>query len=82
MAQFGEHSSDGSQQWHRTVIVLDLAVWTRTASNEPSVSVTTWRLRPFTFLATSNPRGPPLSVVFTLWLSMMPADGVGLRPTA
>src|SRR6266487_935219 len=52
------------------------------AFDEPSVSVTTWRLRPFTFLAMSNPRGPPLSVVFTLWLSMMPADGVGLRPTA
>jgi hypothetical protein len=30
----------------------------------------------------SNPRGAPLSVVFTLWLSMMPADGVGFRPTA
>src|SRR5690349_25021277 len=28
----------------------------------------------------SKPRGPPLSVVFTLWLSMMPADGVALRP--
>src|SRR2546430_16773922 len=32
------------------------------------------------FLAPSTPRGPPLSVVFALWLSMMPADGIGLRP--
>ncbi|MFT4795038.1 MAG: hypothetical protein ACI9ZM_003210 [Paracoccaceae bacterium] len=24
----------------------------------------------------SKPRGPPLSVVFTLWLSMMPAEGL------
>src|SRR6266566_8928904 len=24
VAQFGEHSSDGPQQWHRTVIILDI----------------------------------------------------------
>src|SRR5207344_2940453 len=59
-----------------------LAACTCTASNKPSVSVTMWRFRPFTFLPASNPHGPPLSVVFTLWLSMIPAEGVRLRPSA
>jgi hypothetical protein len=33
-----------------------------------------------TFLPASNPRGPPLSVVFTDWLSMTPAVGLAARP--
>jgi hypothetical protein len=36
------------------------------------VSVTIWRLRPLTFLSASYPRGPPLWVVLTDWLSMTP----------
>jgi hypothetical protein len=31
-------------------------------------------------LPTSQPRGPPLSVALTDWLSMTPADGLGSRP--
>jgi hypothetical protein len=31
-------------------------------------------------LPASNPRGPPLSVVFTDWLSMTPAVGLASRP--
>jgi hypothetical protein len=31
-------------------------------------------------LPASNPRGPPLSVVFTDWLSITPALGLGSRP--
>ena len=46
-------------------------------SGAPWADLRMWRLRPFTFLPASNPRGPPLSVVFTDWLSMMPADGLG-----
>ena len=38
------------------------------------------RLRPFTFLPPSKPRGPPCSVIFALWLSMIAALGVGSRP--
>jgi hypothetical protein len=49
---------------------------------KPAVSVTMWRLRPLTFLAASQPRGPPLSVVLTDWLSMTPADGLASRPAA
>src|ERR1041385_3657659 len=59
-----------------------LAGWTCTTRSEPSVSVTRWRLRPFIFLAGSNPRGPPSSVVLTDWLSMTPAEGLGSRPAA
>jgi hypothetical protein len=39
-----------------------------------------WRLRPLTFLPASQPRGPPLSVVFTDWLSITPALGLAARP--
>ena len=45
------------------------------------MSVMMWRLRPVTFLPASYPRGPPLSVVFTLWLSMTPAVGEASRPS-
>ena len=57
-----------------------LAGCTWTASRKPSVSVTMWRLRPLMRLPASMPRGPPLSVVGTLWLSMMPTEGTRLRP--
>src|SRR3984893_8856488 len=59
-----------------------LAACTCTASNEQSVPVTMCRFRPFTFLPAPNPHGPPLSVVFTLWLSIIPAEGQRLRPAA
>ena len=39
-------------------------------------------LRPMTVLAASQPRGPPASVVFTLWLSIMAAVGLGSCPVA
>ena len=42
----------------------------------------TSRLRPLTFLPVSKPRGPPLSVAFTDWLSTTPADGLARRPCA
>src|SRR6476620_1462475 len=51
-------------------------------SNSPSVSTATCRVRPFSRLAASQPRGPPLSVVFTLWVSMMAAVGLGFPPGA
>jgi hypothetical protein len=50
-------------------------------TNEVCVSVTIWRLRPLIFLPASNPRGPPLSVVFADWLSMTPAVGLASRPS-
>ena len=71
-AQRGEHPSHGLQQRHRAVIVLDVGGLHENREQ-----------RAFGIGDdVSNPRGPPLSVVFTLWLSMMPADGVGFRPTA
>ena len=38
-----------------------------------------WRFLPLIFLPASYPRGPPLSVVLTLWLSITPADGCASR---
>src|SRR3954447_17248606 len=38
-----------------------LAACTTTPSSSPSMSTATWRLRPFSRLAASQPRGPPLS---------------------
>src|SRR5215213_2788820 len=35
------------------------AAWTITPSSRPQVSTATCRLRPLTFLAASQPRGPP-----------------------
>ena len=57
-----------------------LAGWTTSRSGRPSVSVSRCRLRPLTFLPASKPRGPPASVVLTLWLSMIPAVGEASRP--
>src|SRR3954452_12356475 len=50
---------------------------TLASSSRPCVSTTRWRLRPFTFLPPSWPRGPPISVVSTDWLSMTEALGWG-----
>src|ERR1700693_5687538 len=49
-------------------------------TSKPVVSVRMWRLRPFTFLPASNPRGPPASVVLTDSLSITPAGGLASRP--
>src|SRR4051812_25338005 len=57
-----------------------LAACTTTPSSSPSVSTATWRLRPFSRFAASQPRGPPLSVVLTLWVSMIVAVGLASRP--
>src|SRR3712207_6904709 len=51
------------------------AACTTTPSSSPSVSTATWRLRPFSRFAASQPRGPPLSVVFALWVSTIAAEG-------
>src|ERR1700726_1024782 len=51
---------------------------TSAPTSKPPVSVTMWRLRPLIFLAASYPRGPPLSVVLTDWVSMTPAHGAPL----
>src|SRR3954468_23021488 len=57
-----------------------LAACTTTPSSSPSVSTATWRLRPFRRLAASQPRGPPASVVLTLWVSTTAAVGLASRP--
>src|SRR6266542_5881664 len=56
------------------------AAQTTTKRMRPSVSVMRWRLRPFTCLAGLNPFSPPISVVATLWLSIMATLGSLSRP--
>jgi hypothetical protein len=80
MTQLGEGLPQRTQQRHRTVRILDVGLVHPHGEQNPSVSVTIWRLRPLMRLPASNPRGPPLSVVGTLWLSIMPALGAGFRP--
>src|SRR5207248_10328453 len=55
---------------------------TATARSSPREPTTTCRLRPLTFLWASYPRASPPSVDGTDWLSMLPALGVGFRPSA
>src|SRR5712671_4282667 len=82
MAQAGKGLAQRTQQRHGAMRILDVGSCTKTASRKPCVSVTMWRLRPLMRLPASTPRGPPLSVVGALWLSMMPAEGSTLRPRA
>ena len=51
-------------------------------TSNPLLSVMIWRLRPLTSPAASKPRIPPLSVVFTDWLSITRAAGLASRPAA
>ena len=76
------------QQRHRPVAILHRGR-TDLDDEQPPVRVEhgaseacrqAWRLRPLTFLPASYPRGPPASVVFTLWLSITAADGLASRP--
>lgn len=72
---------DRPEQVGSAVAILTSARWTRTKIRKPSVSVMMWRLRPLIFLPASYPQTPPLSVVLTLWLSMMPAVGWACLPS-
>ena len=53
---------------------------TSALTTNPRGSTSRWRLRPQSFLAPSSPCGPPRSLVFTDWLSILAALGVGGRP--
>ena len=80
MVQLGEGLPQRAQQRNRTVRILDVGFVHPHGERNPSVSVTIWRLRPLIRLPASIPRGPPLSLVGTLWLSIIPALGVSVRP--
>lgn len=59
-----------------------LAVVRLTISSRPSVSTTTCRLRPFTFLAVSYPPPPGTCGALIVWLSTTPALGLARDPPA
>ena len=75
MARRGQHQ-------RRAVTILDVGWVHHRAIGTLLVSVSRWRLRPLTFLPASYPRGPPLWVVLTDWLSITPAEGLASRPAA
>ena len=78
----GEALRQGLEERDGAMAVCTLAGVTCTSISRPDVSVAIWRLRPFTFLAASKPRGPPLSVVRALWLSITTAEGSGSRASS
>ncbi len=78
--QPGEAPSNPAADQLQPVSILDIGGMDDQPQRQACVSVSRWRLRPFTFLPASNPRGPPASVVFKLWLSTMPAVGEASRP--
>jgi hypothetical protein len=94
VAQPGKQVVDGLNNEQRSIAVLDIGGMNRDIDLSPVVLVTIWRLRPLTFWAVSPgsrlcrargqapPRGPPLSVVLTDWLSITSADGLATRPAA
>ncbi len=55
---------------------------TTTAKSNPSESKAMCRFRPLIFLPPSYPRLAAISVALTVWLSMLPALGLGSRPAA
>ena len=63
-----------------TITIRIDAAQTTTKRMRPSVSVRRWRLRPLICLCGLNPFSPPISVVATLWLSIMATLGSGSRP--
>ena len=90
MAQPGEEIVNGFDNERGAIAVLNIGGVNLGADEEAnrigddmalaSPSLRWGRL--LTFLPASYPRGPPLSVVLTDWLSMIPAEGLASRPAA
>jgi len=80
MGQLGEGLPQRAQQRHGAVRVLDIGRMDLGGEDKALRVGHDMRLRPLMRLPASTPRGPPLSVVDTLWLSIMPAEGTRSRP--
>lgn len=77
----GKAATRDLQQRDRAVAVPRIG-WMGLQHDRPAPVSTMWcRLRPFIRLSASKPRGPPASVVLTLWLSTIAAEGMASRPT-
>src|SRR5215216_2740103 len=68
------------RQWYSCAVLQVSRVHPGFVSTIPSVSTRRWRFLPLNFFAPSYPRTPPTLVVFTDWVSRIPALGWGLRP--
>src|SRR5215217_1329113 len=67
-------------QRHRSPVLELRRVHPRALSTIPSVSTSKCRFLALSFFAPSYPRRPPTLVVFTDWVSTIPALGWGSRP--
>jgi hypothetical protein len=67
-------------QRHQGSVLEVRRVHPRALSIIPSVSTSKWRFVPLNFFAPSYPCTPPTLVVFTDWVSRIPALGWGSRP--
>src|SRR3954463_7575018 len=83
----GEHGPEPDVEWFQAlqqvaqaIGILNVGRMYQDAEQQPSVSTATCLLRLFSRFAASQPRGPPLSVVLTLWVSMIAAVGLASRP--
>jgi hypothetical protein len=80
MGQLGEGLPQRMQQRHRAMRVLDIG-WMHLGGEQEALGVSDdVALAPLDALGRINAARPPLSVVGTLWLSMMPTEGTRLRP--
>ena len=75
MAQPGETGADGSQDIGRTIAVLYISGMDDRTDQQPASVGQDVTLAALDLIAQVIAARPPLSVVFTLWLSIAPALG-------
>ena len=78
--QTGEAARKHFQQGFAAVMILDISLMDEQAHDQPGGIDEQMPLAPFHALAAIVAAPPPFWLVFTDWLSMMAALGVGSRP--
>src|SRR6202011_1726290 len=82
VAQPGEEIVNGFDDERGAIAVLNIGGVNLGADEEANRIGDDMALASFDFFASIYPGGPPLSVVLTDWLSMIPAEGLASRPAA
>ena len=82
MAKPREGMSDRGQQCRRTIAILDVGGVDHGADQQSTGIGDDMALAPLDQLGRIEAPDTPLSVVFTDWLSITPADGLASRPAA
>jgi hypothetical protein len=81
MAQPGKQVGHGSDDGPGPIAILVVGRMDHNTHQQAGSVGHDMALSAFGFLG-RIPRGPPLSVISTDWLSMTPAEGLGSRPAA